>query len=152
MIEKFISKHKGIRILIIVGYTLYILAVAYLCFFNVGIPDMNLGDYWLGIRKDRIAQFLMFFPFTFLSYLLYKYTPVLKALHRHSVSMSFLTGVLIAAATEIIQKEFIPGREGDVWDFVADVTAITLATIILIIYHQIEKKKDRCNSSKDVDM
>ena len=140
MLENLITKHKGLKALIITAYIIYLLAVFYLCFFNIKAPEINLSEYFLGIPMDKVAHFLMFLPFTFISYLSYKYVPILKTFRKYCISLSFVTGVIIAAATEIIQALFINGREGDILDFFADIVAISITTIALNIYHYYFRK------------
>ena len=111
--------------------TLYLGAVAYLCFANFHkLPEAP--KFLFGIPTDKIVHFCMFFPFPVLAYLAYdKLTDTpLKALA--ALISICAVGCIFAGVTEIIQGS-LPYRTQDVKDFGADCLAIGIASVLTFI-------------------
>lgn len=69
-----------------------------------------------------------------------------KPLHRLGSIKILLAGglsILFGGVIEIVQNAMHIGREGDVWDFVADCCGAILVTILLCIFDYIYGRKSR---------
>jgi len=122
------------------GFFLYLAAVLYLCF---GKFDHTPDVPWalLGIPSDKLVHFCMFFPFPLLAFLAFdKFTETPKSTFLFS-GITWLLGILMAFATEWGQAHLTTYRNGDPWDLFADALAITLSTIIVIIWDLSKQKK-----------
>jgi len=116
----------AIRILL----AFYVMVVLLLCFSRMdSVPAIS--PYFLGIPMDKIAHFVMFFPFPILVY---------GAVERHSktplksllfIFGVFVTGCLFAMGTEIGQY-FISYRSADPNDFLADGIGMMVSSIIIL--------------------
>jgi len=122
-----ILRKPVIRIL----FLLYIAAVLFLCFGDFsGAPQAPKS--FLGIPSDKVVHFLMFFPFPVLFYFAFC-RPSSKAWHGILLTFSILIlGGLFAAGTEYVQG-FLPYREADASDFLADSLALCLSSIIVLL-------------------
>lgn len=121
---------KSPRLIIKSLYIIYIGLVMFFCFYNFS-SGVDLSKYFLGIRLDKYAHFVLFFPYPFIAWLTCKYSRHLAKYRKYSIWITFISGLLLAVFTEVVQKLLIPGREGDPYDFLADFIAITLGTIII---------------------
>lgn len=122
---------KGAGLLIKILYIIYICLVLFFCFFNLSMPDVDLAKYFLGIRLDRYAHFVMFLPYPFIAWLTCNYSRHISKWKRYSLIITFVSGLLFAIGTELVQGFLLPSREGDPLDFAADAIGITLGTIIV---------------------
>ena len=110
---------------------LYIAALAFLCFGQIGhLPQLQ--KHILGLEEDKIVHFLMFLPFPLLAYPAIGKEPdgPWKAIGQ--ILLLFLSGCLLAAATELIQSR-IPYRSADPKDFTADSLALAISSLIVFI-------------------
>ena len=110
---------------------LHLATVAWLCFGHFDNVSDVPKAFW-GIPTDKIVHFLMFFPFPVLCYLAFdRFTTKWW----HSLLFAggvFLTGCLIAAATEIGQGQ-TSYRSGDITDFCADGLALLLSSLAVLV-------------------
>lgn len=104
-------------------------AVAVLCFMQGdSVPDMS--GTWLGLPKDKVAHFLMFLPFTPLSYLTFRnkrssfWTKILI------LTLMFIIGSGIAYSTEIIQER-LKSRSYETADLMSDVLGLTVGYVVI---------------------
>ena len=115
-----------------IAFILYVGAVAWLCFGRFdSLPDAP-RSLW-GIPMDKIAHFLMFLPFPVLAFLSSGH---LSETPRSSVLRMlgfFFAGCLFAAATELIQARFLPYRSGDPADFRADLAALGIGSLFILV-------------------
>ena len=114
-----------------IAFLLYLAVLMYLCFGEfTGLPETP-GTF-LGIEGDKVIHFLMFLPFPVLSYFALS-LPTRKVRHSLlSAACILATGAVFAAGTEFIQ-DFLPYREADTADFMADFLAICLSTMVVLI-------------------
>lgn len=130
---------KGRRLIARILFFLYIAAVLVLCFGQFkDAPSVP----WtlLGIPSDKIVHFCMFFPFPILAFLAFdKYTQTPRSTFLFS-GITFLVGVALAFGTEWGQAHLTTYRSGDPLDWVADVCALLISTLIVIIW-DIRKQK-----------
>ena len=112
-------------------FLLYIAAVLYLCFGEFSSLS-EVTKRFLGFEADKVAHFLMFFPFPILFYMAFGW-PTHKVWHSLALTLFILAvGSTIAAGTELVQ-DFIPYRASDRVDFRADFLALCGASIITFL-------------------
>lgn len=122
---------RSATILIRTLFIVYLLMVLFFCFYKFSSPSIDLGKYFLGIRLDRYAHFIMFFPYPFISWLTCKYTFGSTVLKKYALAFTIASGLAFAAVTEICQDLFFLSRQGDVLDFAADSAAILAGAVIV---------------------
>lgn len=124
---------KGRRLIARILFFLYLAAVLVLCFGQFkDAPSIP----WtlLGIPSDKLVHFCMFFPFPILAFLAFdKYTETPRSTFLFS-GITFLVGVALAFGTEWGQAHLTTYRSGDPLDLVADVSALFISTLIVIIW------------------
>lgn len=121
------------KLILRVLFFLYLAAVLFLCFGKFeSTPDVP-GTF-LGIPTDKLVHFFMFFPFPILAFLAFdKYTHTPRSTFLFS-GITFLVGVVLAFGTEWGQAHLTTYRSGDPLDLVADVSALFISTLIVIIW------------------
>ena len=121
-------------------FFLYIAGVLYLCFGRFdNAPSIEL-NLW-GIPTDKLVHFGMFFPFPILAFLAFdRFTETPKSTFLFS-GITWVLGLVLAFATEWGQAHLTDYRSGDPWDLLADGLAITLSTIVVIIWDLSKQKK-----------
>lgn len=101
-----------------VVFCLYLAAVAVLCFAHADkVPDMS--DKWWGIPSDKAAHFLMFLPFTPLSYMTFRRKNGSFWRKMLVLTTMLLIGAMIAFLTEIVQDR-LSSRSYETKDLLAD--------------------------------
>ncbi len=122
------------------GFVIYLLAVLFLCFGKFeNTPDVPWS--FLGIPSDKLVHFGMFFPFPILAFLAFdKFTETPKSTFLFS-GITWVLGLVLAFGTEWGQAHLTDYRSGDPWDLLADGLAITVSTIIVIIWDLSKQKK-----------
>ena len=119
---------------------LYLAALLVLCFGHfTSSPDVP-KSLW-GIPMDKVVHFLMFLPFPILCFLAfdrYTETPRTSLLF---TGITLAAGLLLALATEWGQARLTSYRTGDGWDFLADAIALTLSSVIVLIWDIRKQKK-----------
>ena len=108
----------------------WIAVIAYLCFssgdrinnlkINTIIPE------WIIPHIDKIVHFVMFFVLAFLIKSLYWQ----KTIEFRAYYVFLVAGVAYAAITELVQYYFIYMRSGDVFDFLCDLTGMTISVFL----------------------
>ena len=111
-------------------FLLYMAALLFLCFGKFSdMPDTP--PRLLGIDGDKIVHFLMFLPFPVLSYFAFP-LPTRKPWQSILLACLILAaGAVFAAGTEFVQ-DFLPYREADKADFMADFIALCLSTLAVL--------------------
>lgn len=131
------------RIFARILFVVYLASVAWLCFGRFdSMPDVP--RYFLGIPIDKIVHFLMFFPFPILAFLAFD-----KFTEKWWVSVlftlgTFLVGALIAAGTEVGQARLTSYRSGDPKDYLADLLALGISSLIVLTIDIWKQRK--CNA------
>lgn len=129
-------KRKHISVIILCAY---VAAVAVLCFMKGdNIPSMEFSI--LGIPSDKIAHFMMFVPFPFLTYYTFRTADKIFRKDLTVLLVSLLAGAGFAAGTERIQS-MLEYRSGDIMDLAADMTGLLFGCIITIIHMTIIYRK-----------
>lgn len=123
---------KKIRKISLVLFCLYIAAVILLCVIKTeSLPELPKTIF--GIPFDKIAHFMMFFPFPILGYTtLY---PANKNVWRNLalVAIIFVIGGVFAYSTETLQA-MTDYRTSDVLDIAADSLGLISGTLVSIVY------------------
>ena len=131
---------KGRRLIARILFFLYIAAVLVLCFGQFKDAP-SLPWTLLGIPSDKLVHFCMFFPFPILAFLAFdKYTETPRSTFLFS-GITFLVGVALAFGTEWGQAHLTTYRSGDPLDWVADVSALFISTLIVIIWDLLKQRK-----------
>ncbi len=132
---------KSHKIAFRILFFLYIAIVLVLCF---GRFDNAPAVPWsiLGIPTDKLAHFVLFFPFPILAFLAfdqYTETPRQTLLF---AGTTLVVGILVAMGTEWGQDLFTEYRRGEFGDFLADFIALILSTLV-VIYWDIRKQRKK---------
>ena len=111
-------------------FVLYLAVLMYLCFCKFsGLPQAPRGLF--GLKADKIVHFLMFLPFPVLAYLAFP-RPAQKTRQSLLLSACILaSGAVLAAGTEFVQG-FLPYREADNSEFLADFLALCLSAAVIL--------------------
>ncbi len=106
------------------------LLYALLIFVVSAIPQIHppLGFKW----GDKVAHLLEYGIFSFLIFLAF-YTSGKDFLKRHVFLLSVLVGTVYGLSDEIHQK-FVPGRDCNIYDFLADCLGIIAVQTVLWLY------------------
>lgn len=123
--------NRGARILVKVLFLTYLGMVLFFCFFNFSNTDLELPKTFLGIPADKVFHFIMFLPYPFIGWLTYRYSRHLGKYKEFALSLTVVIGFIFAVFTELVQKYLLTGRDGDILDFVADVSGIVVGSIIV---------------------
>ena len=124
---------EKLRILYIVAFCIYMVAVGVLCFIRPSsLPEMDIKTF-LGLPIDKVLHFLMFLPYPVLSGLVF----INKDQKLSAVTAVMLilvaTGIGVAYGTEMIQSQ-TGYRSYEIADFYADLAGITAGTVLAISY------------------
>lgn len=122
------------RILLLV----YAAMVCMLCFMRLG-NGIDMSSEWLGIPKDKIAHFFLFFPFPILMYAafhMHRGKPVRLILF---LLLTLVIGAAAGAGIELIQMT-TDYRSCDILDFRADCIGLLCGSILVMIYGAASRK------------
>lgn len=115
-------------------FAIYIALVFFFCLYSFGDTGINLTEYIFGIRVDRIAHFIMFFPYPISAWLALK-ASLRKLFPGFPQTMVLLSGLGLAFVAETLQK-LNPARESDMFDLAANFTAIASGTLVIFIFRK----------------
>lgn len=131
---------EGKRLIARILFFLYLAAVLVLCFGQFKDAP-SLPWTLLGIPSDKLVHFCMFFPFPILAFLAFdKYTETPRSTFLFS-GITFLVGVALAFGTEWGQAHLTTYRSGDPLDWLADISALFISTLIVIIWDLLKQRK-----------
>ena len=128
------------RIIARILFGVYLVAVAWLCFGQFDSSQDMPTDLW-GIPADKIVHFLMFLPFPVLAFFAFDRFTEKFWLSVLWTSVTFLAGCAFAAGTEYVQARLLPYRTGDPADFKADLLALAVSSVIVLILDLSKQKK-----------
>ena len=123
---------KKIKKISLALFCIYIIAVIALCVIQTDeLPE--LPKYFLGIPFDKIAHFIMFFPFIILGYV--SFMPTGKNLWSKLavLGIMLLMGCVFAFSTEKLQA-MTAYRSYEILDMAADSIGLLCGTLITLIY------------------
>lgn len=128
------------KILFRLLFFVYLAAVLFLCFGRFDSTP-SVPKSLLGIPTDKIVHFGMFLPFPVLAYLAFdKYTENVCSTLLFT-GITFLTGVLLAMGTEWGQARLTSYRSGDPKDFMADLIALAVSSLLVVFLDIRHQKK-----------
>ncbi len=118
-------------------FVLYIILLFFFSLYSFSSTPVDLSLYYWGIRADRIAHFIMFFPFPFSAW--FAFGGVIKAITgKYAYVALFFTGIIVASITETLQS-FIPYRDSDLLDLLANYSAIFMGTLLVMFIDRYAK-------------
>lgn len=120
--------------------TLFVLYLSLLFFFSLysfNSSPVDLSKYFLGVRADRIAHFIMFFPFPFSAWFAFG-GQIKKITTKFAYLALFIMGIVVASFTETLQS-VIPGRDSDWLDLVANYSSIFMGTLLVVLVDKYAK-------------
>lgn len=115
-------------------FIVYFLAVLYLCFGHIS-TDENLPVEMFGIPFDKVVHFCMFLPFPVFGTLAFAGKKPWRAL-----SFSIILGVVAATSIELLQSVLTEYRGTDIWDLVANLTAIVTGSLLTSAFLAVRRK------------
>ena len=107
-------------------YQLPALLWALLIYVSSSIPSERIPDFSI-FRFDKAIHFCLYFLFSLFTYRALRYQDRFPRVARHALSLTLLAIVAYGASDEIHQY-FVPGRQADVHDLLAD----TLGACVLV--------------------
>jgi len=125
---------KSIILLFRYLFAIYIALVFFFCLYSFGDTGIDLSEYFFGIRVDRIAHFIMFFPYPISAWLALK-ANLRKLFPGFPQSVVLLSGFGLAFIAETLQK-LNPARESDIFDLAANFAAIVSGTLVIFIFRK----------------
>lgn len=119
---------------------LYLVVLLVLCFGHFN-SSPNIPKDFLGVPMDKVIHFLMFFPFPILAFLSFdRYTETLRSTLIFT-GITFVIGCLMAVGTEWGQAHLTTHRTGDTMDLAADLLALGLSSVLVIIWDLHKQKR-----------
>ncbi|MBR5855872.1 MAG: hypothetical protein IKY70_01205 [Bacteroidales bacterium] len=122
---------------------IYIAMVLFCCLYNFSsTPNIDIGKYFLGIRADRYIHFTMFLPYPFVMWLFLTYSKYFNSRNNSNSSIIrtkyifpaiLISGLFFATLAEASQELLTQYRDTDPFDFVANITGISVGTLIIYI-------------------
>ena len=120
---------------------IYIALVFFCCLHNFSSgPELDLGKYFLGIRLDRYIHFTMFFPYPFVAWLFLNYNNKFNIYRHYTYAIILISGLFFATLAETSQEMLTLYRDTDPFDFVANLTGISVGTLLVHIFNKPIKK------------
>ncbi len=105
------------------------------------IPRVSSFLDWLG--PDKIVHLLLFGPLAYLLLIGLSRLKTNSFLQKHPVITVMVSGIVFALFTEGMQFYVIPGRNGNVYDLLADTLGLLLGCIAWYFIRRNEKKNLR---------
>jgi len=120
---------------------IYVALVFFCCLHNFSSgPDLDLGKYFLGIRLDRYIHFTMFFPYPFVAWLFLNYSRMANTFSKYAYPTILISGLFFATLAEASQEMLTLYRDTDPFDFVANLTGISVGTLLVCVFNRPIKK------------
>lgn len=120
---------------------LYIISVILLCFLNLS-PGTDMSAEWFGIPKDKIAHFLMFFPYPALVTLVFARSGWKAPRFTGFLLLVLVSGIVAGGAIELLQG--LSGyRSCDIRDFRADCLGLFSGAVLTILVWTIVRYRDK---------
>ena len=121
-------------------FLVYLVVLLVLCFGQFS-STQDVPKFMWGIPTDKIVHFLMFLPFPILAYLAFDRFQGKRGSSLLWTAVVFGAGILLAAGTELGQARLTTYREGDPNDFLSDLLALAVGSVIVLIVILVKPKK-----------
>ena len=107
-----------------------------------GLPGSCIPKVKPQIGLDKIVHCIMYAGFTFISLWGYRepFREKGKAYLRKASWMILAIGIVFGALTEIMQETLVPGRIGNVYDWIADILGSIIGVVIFYFFFQKRNK------------
>ena len=111
-----------------------------------GLPGSLLPKAKPAIGLDKIAHIIMFLGFSFITLWGYRkpYQENGKNYRIKAIAITIVISILFGALTEIMQEAFIPGRDGNIFDWIADVLG---AVFGVCLYYFFQRKRNNLKNA-----
>jgi VanZ family protein len=103
------------------------------------IPKITNFFDW--ISYDKLVHLFLFGIYAILLFYGLHHQKWNTKIRQNAVFTGFLIGMVFALLTEVMQKFVIPGRYGNLYDFLADVLGLVLGYLFWHIIRRNDKKK-----------
>ncbi|MBZ0242673.1 MAG: VanZ family protein [Bacteroidales bacterium] len=111
----------------------------------IGLPGdyfPNVVSFWDWLSPDKLVHFFVFGVFTFLMLWGYR-AQYSNSKHRSKlVWLIIILGVLYGGLTEVLQTKVFVGREGSVFDFLANTIGSIIGIIIFMLFARKNKNEN----------
>jgi VanZ family protein len=104
----------------------------------------EVTSFWEWLEPDKAAHLIMFGVFTFLIMWGHRVQYREKSKRTRFVLNTFILGVFYSALTEILQDVLFAGRDGNIFDFMANCVGVLLG---IGLFHLLFKNKIRAAKS-----
>jgi len=122
-----------------IGLAAYVALVLYLCFARFdNMPSVPMDMF--GIPLDKVAHFLMFFPYPFLFCTAFYRADGTAGRSFRVLVAGLASGLLLALLTELGQG-LTDYRSKDFWDFIADSAALACSFLTALVIGLVHKKR-----------
>lgn len=111
----------------------------------IGLPGNyfpQVISFWDWLSPDKLVHFFVFSVFTFL--LLWGYRAQYRSSKHRSklVWLIIILGVLYGGLTEILQAKVFIGRDGSVFDFLANTIGSIMGIVLFMLFARKNKKEN----------
>ncbi|GAB1373287.1 MAG: VanZ family protein [Bacteroidales bacterium] len=120
---------KIIRVVFKILFIIYLALVFFFCLYSFKDTGVDLSSTIFGIRADRVAHFIMFFPYPLSAWLAVK-KELREKMGRFSHPVILGSGILVAILAELLQST-TPTRDSDPFDLIANIAGLILASILI---------------------
>ncbi len=87
-------------------------------------------------QPDKLVHIFIFGIFFFLQGRGFLLQQQFTSLQKHALLITFIIGLTLGAATEIVQEYIVPMRDGNIYDFIADAAGCLLGWVVLYLFHR----------------
>ncbi len=112
-------------------FILYIISLFFFSLYSFKDLSVNLSDRFLGIKTDKIVHFIIFFPFSFLSFIAFG-AYLKRKINNYCIFVLFIFGIIISTITETLQI-LTPLRSFELLDLLANYIGIFIGSLLLYI-------------------
>ena len=113
-------------------FFIYILIVLFLSLYSFSNSDIRISPRIFGVESDKVIHFMMYLPFPFLARF---------SLKCRKYPIIFAAGIIISAVAELLQH-LVPERSFELYDLVANFSAILAGTVFVYALDKIIFKRD----------
>jgi len=118
-------------------FYIYILLVLFASLYSFKETKIDLSEYILGIRVDRIVHFILFLPYSVNAWLAFG-SSLKKYSGRYSQLYILFSGLVVSSVTEYLQT-LTPYRDFDIFDLSSNYLGIMSGSILVYILNKYAK-------------